>query len=54
VSLLALATLGDMTLIGAFLFFVVPLKVAKASSYEAVAVDVAGVIALNFANVNIA
>ncbi len=53
-TVLALTTLGRTTQIGSFLFFVAPLKVAKASSYVAVAVSVAGVITLNFANGNTA
>ncbi len=47
-SLLALATLGEMIQIGLFLFFVVPPKVAKARSYMAIAAALLGVIALNF------
>ncbi len=49
-TVLALATLGDLTQIGLFLFFVVPPKVAKAST----SASVTGVIKLAFANVNIA
>ncbi len=47
-SLLALATLGEMTQIGSFLFLVALPKVAKVSSYMAIAAAVPGVIALNF------
>ncbi len=49
--LLALATLGDVTQIGLFLFYAAPPKVAKASTLS-VAATVA--IALNFANGNTA
>jgi hypothetical protein len=48
VSLLALATLGNSTQIGSFLFFVALPKVAKARSYMVIAAAVPGVIALNF------
>jgi hypothetical protein len=49
-TVLALATLGDTTQIGLFLFFVAPPKVAKAStSVSLLYVIVAGIIALTFA-----
>jgi hypothetical protein len=51
VYLLALATLGEGTQIGSFLFCAAPPKVAKAS---ALSIAVAGIIALNFANENMA
>jgi hypothetical protein len=57
-SSLALATLGGLTQIGSLIFFVVPPKVARASkkaiSYHNIAGILAGIIALNFDNVNIA
>ncbi len=49
--LLALATLGDATQIGSFLFYVVPPKVAKASKEGVIS---QAVITLNFANGNTA
>jgi hypothetical protein len=52
VSLLALATLADMTQIGSFLFFVMPLKVTKASSYVAVAAMALALSCNTFAKVN--
>jgi hypothetical protein len=45
----ALATLGEVTQIGSFLFYAAPPKVAKASTLS---IAVAGIIALNFANEN--
>ncbi len=48
-SFLALATLGDATQVGSFLFVSLPTKVAKAGLSH-----VAGVIALTFANGNTA
>ncbi len=48
-GVLALATLGDATEIGSFLFYAVPSKVAKASILS---VAVTGIIVLNFANEN--
>ncbi len=48
---LALATLGDATQIGSFLFYVAWPLVAKVSTLS---VAVAGIIALNFANENMA
>ncbi len=52
---LALTTLGNMTQIGSFLFFVALPKVAKASTSVSLShVIVTGIIALTFANVNIA
>jgi hypothetical protein len=54
-TVLALATLGDATHIGLFLFFVAPPKVAKESTSVSLSrVIVAGIIALTFANVNTA
>ncbi len=47
---LALATLGDATQMGSFLFYAVPPKVVKES---ALSVAAAGIIVLNFANENI-
>jgi hypothetical protein len=50
-----LAILGDATLIGLFLFFVKPPKVAKACTSVTLShVVVAGIIMLTFANINIA
>jgi hypothetical protein len=48
---LTLATLGDATQIGSFLFYAMPPKVAKVS---ALFVAVAGVIMIKFANENTA
>jgi hypothetical protein len=48
-NVLALATLGEATQMGSFLFYAAPPKVAKAS---ALSIPVAGVIALNFVNEN--
>ncbi len=53
-TVLALATLGDTTQIGLFLFFVVLPKVAKASTGLSLShVIVVSVIAPTFANVNL-
>ncbi len=49
--LIALATLGDATQIGSFLFYAAPPKVAKASTLS---VTITVIIALNFANGNMA
>jgi hypothetical protein len=49
--LLALATLSDATQIGPFLFYAAPPKVAKASTLS---VTITVIIALNFANGNMA
>jgi hypothetical protein len=54
-TVLALATLGDATQIGLFLFFVALPKVAKASTSVLLwGVTVAGIITPTFANVNMA
>ncbi len=54
-ALLALATLGGETQVGSFLFFVTPSQVAKPSTSVSLShVIVTGIIALTFANVNIA
>jgi hypothetical protein len=49
--LIALATLGDATQIGPFLFYAAPPKVAKVSILS---ITITVVIALNFANGNTA
>jgi hypothetical protein len=48
-NVLALATLGEATQMGSFLFYAAPPKVAKAGTLS---IAVAGIIALNFANEN--